>query len=342
MSTLTRTIPAVAAAGLLCAPFAFGQASPPAQDGGATHEQTASESDLLEPIPATIEEIPPLADMTGKPTAQELYVQSQARDYLRQIKLLKHQHFGNKKNEEIRAQGLEEIAEFTDPASFIPLIEELRDEQDDVRLTLLDHFATQGEWGQAALAWIAIHEQDDEAFHYEALKRLTTPVGNPALNVIDAGLRSTDDFTANLAGRLAGHLQIFDAIPLLIHGQAAGGEVQEAGDLAWILVGKQKVFIRALIPILGDNSGAFMPVPGVLTEGVVMRVVDAVAIIYRTEIHNTLLAMAERQSGRSMAHLGYDKEKWVAWYNDEYLPQKNQEILAQRLANEKHEKVRGQ
>jgi len=305
-------------------------------------DEAGSDLEGLPPVPPTIEEVAPLADMSDEPTSQELAVRAQTRDYLRQIRLMKHQYLGNKRNQELRAQGIAQIGEFTDPASFIPLIDELSREQDDVRTALLDHFAARGEWGQAALAWIAIHEREDEAFHYEALTRLTTPVGDPALNVIEAGLRSDDDFTANLAGRLVGHLEIFDAIPLLIHSQAAGRPVQQAGDLAWIAIGKQKVFIRALIPILGDNSGAFMPVPGVLTEGVVMRVVDAVAVIYRTEIHHTLLAMTSQDWGRSTAEFGYDKERWMAWYNHEYLPVKNEEIRAQRLAEERHEKVRGQ
>ncbi len=297
--------------------------------------------ELLDPIDPAIEQVEPLADMTGEPTAQELGVRAEARDYLRQIRLMRHQFFRGKRNPETRQTGIEQISEFTDPASFIPLIEELNREDDDVRAALLDHFAAQGEWGQAALAWIGVNEHEDDALHYEAIKRLTIPVGDPTLNVIEAGLRSSDDFSANLAGRLVGHLDIYDAIPLLIHSQSADGQVQEVGDLAWIAVGRQKVFIRALIPILGDNSGAFMPVPGVLTEGVVLRVMDAVAVIYRTEIHNTLVAMTSQDWGRSTAGFGYDKDRWVGWYNNEYLPQRNQEILAQRLAEERHEKVRG-
>lgn len=315
----------------------------------AAESQPASENppappppELLEPVPPAIDKIAPLADMSDEPTAEELNIRAQTRDYLRQIRLMKHQFLGSKRNPELRAQGIAQISEFTDPASFLPLIDELSREQDDVRTALLDHFAGQGEWGQAALAWIAIHEREDEAFHYEALTRLTTPIGDPALNVIEAGLRSDDDFTANLAGRLVGHLEIFDAIPLLIHSQAADREIEQAGDLAWIAIGRQKVFVRALIPILGDNSGAFMPVPGVLTEGVVMRVLDAVAVIYRTEIHNTLVAMTSDDWGRSTAEFGYDKQRWMAWYNHEYLPQKNEEIRAARLAEERHEKVRGQ
>lgn len=338
MTTRTRAIPLLLSATILAAAQpVWGQAADQPQSDPA-----AADPDALPPVPPAIEEVPPLADMSEEPTAQELQVRSQARDYLRQIRLMKHQFLGSKRNEELRAQGIAQISEFTDPASFLALIDELRREKDDVRVALLDHFAKQGEWGQAALAWIAIHEHEDEAFHYEALTRLTTPVGNPTLNVIEAGLRSEDDFTANLAGRLVGHLQVFDAIPLLIHSQAADREVEEAGDLAWIAVGRQKVFVRALIPILGDNSGAFMPVPGVLTEGVVMRVVDAVAVIYRTEIHRTLVAMTSDDWGRSTADFGYDKTRWMAWYNNEYLPVKNEEIRAARLAQERHEKVRGQ
>lgn len=284
--------------------------------------------------------IPPLVDMSDLPSAVELEARAKTKDYLRELKALRHQYFGDKRNPETRAKGLAQMREFTDPAAFLPMIEVLREEKDDVRLALLDHFVMQGDWGQAALAWIALYDMDAD-FNYEALKRLKAPVSRQALNVIDVGLRSENDFVANLAGRLAGQLDIIDAIPLLIQGQSTERPVRRVGDLAWILVGTQRVVIQALIPILGENSGAFLPVPGVLTEGVILRVLDAVAIIYRTEIHYTLVAMTTRDWGHSTAHLGYDKDRWTAWYNHEYLPMKQEQARIKQLGEKKHEKMPG-
>lgn len=281
-----------------------------------------------------MQHIPPLADMSNYATAEELSTRAEARAYRRQIRLILYRYLGKKKKEEIRQDGITRLREFTDPAAFIPLIEETRDEQDDVRLAVLEHFSDHGEWGQAALVWITIHERD-EAMHYEALKRLTKPASPPVLNVIDAGLRSHNDFVANLSGVVAGHLDIFDTIPLLIHGQSRTRTVREPGDDAWILVGSQQVFIRALIPIVGDNSGAFLPVPGVLTDGVILRVVEAVVVIYRTEVHQTLVGITSRDWGQSTAHLGYDFEKWREWYEHEYVPYKREQALMARMIEEK-------
>jgi len=275
-------------------------------------------------------EIPSLADMGGYATPEELQARAEAREYRRQIREVLYRYLGRKKALEIRQEGIDRLREFTDPAAFVPLIEETRDEQDDVKLALLEHLAQQGEWGQAALAWIVINERN-EAMHYEALKRITKPASDPVLAVIDAGLRSHDDFVANLSGVLAGHLEIFDAIPLLIHGQSRTQVVQEPGDDAWILVGRQRVFIRALIPIVGDNSGAFLPVPGVLTDGVILRVVEAIAVIYRTEVHRTLVSMSTRDWGHSTADLGYDFDKWRAWYENDYAAHKTEQAMMEKM-----------
>lgn len=304
----------------------------------AAGQEGAEPSHMLEPLPPEVRWIAPLADLSGQPTAVELRERAEARNYARQIRSIRYRYFGRKKYLQLRQEGIEQLREFTDPATFLPMIEALRDEQDDVRLALLDHFAKQGDWGQAALTWVALHEMDP-AFNYEALKRLSPPASGPTLSVIDQGLRSRDDYVANLAGKLAGHLEIYDAIPLLIHGQSREGNVLQTGDDAWILVGTQKVYIAALIPIVGDNSGAFQPIPGILTEGVILRVVEAVAMIYRTEIHYTLVAMTTQDWGRSTADFGYDKQRWAAWYNNEYLPYKNTRARAEKLAAEHHQKL---
>ncbi len=44
------------------------------------------------------------------------------------------------------------------------------------------------------------------------------------------------------------------------------------GQRAWVAVAVQVAFISALVPITGDAAGAFQPIPGVVSEGVVLDV----------------------------------------------------------------------
>ncbi len=44
------------------------------------------------------------------------------------------------------------------------------------------------------------------------------------------------------------------------------------GQRAWVAVAQQVAFVSALIPVTGDAAGAFTPIPGVVSEGVVLDV----------------------------------------------------------------------
>lgn len=44
------------------------------------------------------------------------------------------------------------------------------------------------------------------------------------------------------------------------------------GQRAWVLVGTQQAIVTSLIPVVGDNSGAFLPITQTLTDGVVLDV----------------------------------------------------------------------
>ena len=79
-------------------------------------------------------------------------------------------------------------------------------------------------------------------------------------------------------------------------------------------------YVQNLIPIAGNEAGAFQPVIGTITEGFVMRVTDYVAIVYRTEVHTSLVQLANNASGASTEHLGWDMRRWREWYNTQYLP----------------------
>ena len=284
---------------------------------------------LLTPIPGH-GAVPPIIELAGRPDDDELAFRRRSRDYVIQIRRIRHEYLGRIRVAELRSRGIDELRTLTDPAAFMPLVEELSGQKDDVRLAVLDHFAGQGDDGQAALAWVAVYDPG-EAFRHEAQRRMVTPAPDPVLRVLDSALRSNRHDIANHAGTLAGSLRVLQAIPLLIFAQATADPFDEPGDLAWIAVATQRAFVARIEPIVGSGVGAFRPIPGVVQEGVILRVVDAVVIFYRTEVHRSLVMMTTDDWGRSTAHLGYDMKQWWVWYNDQYLPWKNAEGAAAEL-----------
>ena len=140
---------------------------------------------------------------------------------------------------------------------------------------------------------------------------------------------------ANNAGTVAGAVHALETIPLLIFAQSTADPMQQEGDLAWIAVATQTAFVAGIEPVVGSGSAAFRVIPGVVQEGVILRVVDAVVIFYRTEIHRSLVAMTTHDSGQSTAHLGYDMKAWWVWYNDEYVVFKNRQVREARLAGQR-------
>jgi len=275
--------------------------------------------------------VPPIVDMLYGPSREELNRRASARQYKQQLRRIRHLHFGTTRVPELRAEGIERIGEFVDPAAFHPMIEVFGHEQDDVRLAMLDHFMQHGDNGQAALAWAAIHS-DDMAIRNEATGRMVSPPAAPALKVLDGALRSNEHEVANAAGALAGSLHAIQTIPLLMFAQATRDPApQDEGDLAWIAFETQHAYVQNLLPVVGDNAGAFQPILGIINEGIVLRVLDAVVIVYRTEIHQSLVSMTTADWGQSTAHLGYDMGAWWHWYNDEYVPFKNEQAKLRAL-----------
>ena len=278
---------------------------------------------LLSPIPDH-GAVPPIVEPAGRNGDEELAFRRRSRELATQIRRIRHDYLGDTRADALRARGIDELRMLTDHAAFIPLIEELADEKDDVRLAVLDHLAAQGGDGQAALAWAAIFD-DDEAVRLEAQRRMVSPASAHVLRVLDAGLRSNRHDIANHAGALAGSLRALEAIPLLIFAQVTADPFEKKGDLAWIAVATQRAFVAGLEPVVGSGAGAFRPIPGVVQEGAILRVVDAVVIFYRTEVHRSLVLMTTDDWGQSTAHLGYDMRQWWLWYNQQYVPARNAE-----------------
>jgi hypothetical protein len=237
------------------------------------------------------------------------------------IRRIRREHFGSMRVPERRAEGIAKLRAFDGLSAIEPLYRELRAESDDVVNAMFDHIATMGEAGQAALAWIAIHDESD-SLRARATVRLARPASAGALGVLDATLRSSNHMIANRAGSLAGAIGAIEAIPLLIHAQAAGDEPsrQNQGDLAWISFLRQRSYVANLVPIVGTNSGGFQPVIGVINEGALLQVTDAVVVSYRPEVHDSLVRLSSAAWGRSTEGFGYDTDRWLAWYRDEFIP----------------------
>lgn len=239
--------------------------------------------------------------------------------YRRQLRALARRYFGNHRNPELRQQGIDMLIEFTDSGALFALPFALDREKEDVRTAMLDHLANSGPVARAALAWAAVHH-DDPSMRTDATRRLIGNTEPLVLAVIEAGLRDTRHAVVNAAGAVAGAIGAAQAIPLLIFSQYSEDRIEKKGDLAWIAIGTQQSYVQNLIPITGNGSGAFQPVIGTITEGFVLRVSDAVAIVYRTEVHVALEHLSTAAAGQSTAALGWDLNRWRTWYNQTYLP----------------------
>jgi hypothetical protein len=227
-------------------------------------------------------------------------------------------HFGRQRNDTVRLEGIRRLSTLTDTGYLFAMPDVYRAERNDVRRAVIDHLAESGEVGQAALAWTAVFGKNAD-MRLEASAAIRTPASPAVLGVIQIGLRGTEHATIDQAGRLAGVIDAWAAIPHLIATQYAADPVREKRDLAWIAIGTQRSYVQNLIPVTGDGAGAFQPVIGQVTEGFVMRVTDAIAIIYRTEVHHALVGITSRATGTDTSRNGWSFTAWRDWYNDEFL-----------------------
>ena len=240
-----------------------------------------------------------------------------------QVQALKLKHFGTHTGT-VRQAGLAELKSFTDPAAFEPLWSALQSERDDVRLATLDVFAAGKDDGQAALAWVAIRAKE-AGIRAEATRRITLPPSDTVLCVLDDALRSNEHEVVNNAGLFAGAIHAIEALPALIFAQFSQDTPQQSGDLAWIAIGTQRSYVQNIVPVTGDNSGAYQPIIGQILEGVVMRVADCVVTTYRADVHNSLISMSTFDSGMDTASLDWNMQAWARWFNEQYVPLKQRE-----------------
>lgn len=269
-----------------------------------------------------------------------------------EIRRLRTRHFANTRHVPTRQAGIARLRTLTQPEAFAPLINILGDEDDDVRLAVLDHLAEQPDpRADAVLAWAAVFDKREplRVACRERLRARATAgeVAAETRSMIAEGLRSDDSPTVATAGELAAALNVIDAMPMMIRSQvnerqapAPGGGGLNAGGggggsslasdsaLAYIFVGRQITFVADLTPVVGQSAVGFDPTIGVLTEGTVLRITDAVVKVYNVALHNTLSTWSAAAWGQPTAHLGWDVNAWLAWYHDELLPH----VAAQREA----------
>jgi hypothetical protein len=142
--------------------------------------------------------------------------------------------------------------------------------------------------------------------------------------VIAQGLQSPLDDRAIAASELVRALNLFEFIPLMAAAQVAqrppSGQGQGRGDLGWIMIGQQQTYVADLQPVVSNNAVAFDPQIGVVSDGVLLRVHDAVVTAVRTPIHRGLVGMTTDAWGRPTGHLGYDADAWRDWYDNEFVP----------------------
>jgi hypothetical protein len=256
----------------------------------------------------------------------------------REMRKIRATCFGQIRNKEIRQVGIDRLRRYTDPLYFPSLLSIFEREAMDVRGAILDHLAEQrSAEGDTTIAWGAIYDGDAE-FRAAASERLAARakeaggVQNMVKWVIAEALKSPRDAVAANAAELAATLRLYEAIPAIINAQIRGAGASgtsidvpvdggSMGALADIIVATQQAFVADLQPVVGDSAVAFDPTLGVVTDGTVLRVLGASVVTYRTGVNRALVRLADSGwDGRTTAMLGWDNDRWRAWYANEFLP----------------------
>lgn len=341
---------AALAVGLFCSSVALAQDTTPPQ---STPTTTAPEKAPSAPAPGG--ESGAEADDTTSgiyDNASKEVIQERLR-LEKELKKLRANHFRNVRHVPTRQAGLAKLREYTQPFAFPMLIDIFQRENDDVRATVLEIFAsTKSDAGDASLAWVAAFARD-AAFRDQAVKVLRDRIKSNEGKVPDRvklvvyeALQSKDEQKMKAGAQLAGILEIYEAIPWLIPAQVGGQPGTGAGGggdgrraKAYIFFGEQTAFVSDLTPVVSESSAAFDPELSVLNTGTVMQIFDAVVVTYYVDIHNVLIGLSSKLSGKDTRPLGYDMQQWRRWHAEFYEPWANEqrekraaELAAQRAA----------
>ncbi len=310
---------------------ALGQmVQPSATVGGGDTPTSVSEDEIPEWIR------PHIIDPTSEPVRAWAAQQKVRKAAEKEMKKLRFAHFGQRRGQ-IRQEGIVKMREYVDAAYFPMLLDVFGEEGTDVRIALLDHFLDhEGREGDACLGWMAIFDPSEEirAAALDRVRERTKKLGETPKEVKLAayqGLTSRDEKIIKNACRVVNTLGILEAIPWLINGQVQGPRGSGAGTggggigsgqgaLAWIAVGTQTAFVSDLTPVVGPNAVAFDPELSVVTEGTVLRVIDAVVVTYSVDMNSALTDMTSREWGQSTREYGWNTPLWRKWYAEVFTP----------------------
>ena len=252
------------------------------------------------------------------------------------LKKIRATKFGQVRNQAVRQEGILQLREFTDPALFPSMVEIFKREGLDVQTAMMDIFKDShtGD-GDTALAWLGVfgNTPDSRAAATTRLKDRLKEEGGQVPDTIKyvcyEGIRSGKESAMASSAQLINSLNIVDAIPWLIAGQLQGGPAggavggvgvgnERTGALAWILVGTQIAFVSDLTPVVGPNAVAFDPQLSVVTEGVILRILDAAVYSYNVDLNSNLIDLTSRLTGQSTRGYGWNLPAWQDWYAHDF------------------------
>lgn len=229
---------------------------------------------------------------------------------------------------DLLSQGYESVVQrldgFGDDALSLPLLFGVFERApEEVRLPIVSMlFDRASHAADAELARWAIDDAS-EVVRAEAERLLWTRVwadrvSDPVRRTLADALLGSDHDRANRAAEVIETLELYEAVPAMVNAQvvqraASGAERSQGGAQAWILVGTQRTYVQDVTPIVGTGSVAFDPTVGVLTDGSLLVVRDAVVTIYRHNVHSALVRMTSQASGEDTSLLGYNVGEWQRW-----------------------------
>jgi hypothetical protein len=308
-------------------------------------------------VPTSTSDIPPWVRAQiqdpDDPRVQAYARQQKIRVQLeKELYKIRFEYIHNIKNKDIRSAGIHKIRQYTQPAVYESLLKIFGKEDSDVRTAVLEHLADQkNDAADVTIAWAAVFGNSKD-FRSEAAKTLkgrikradgesVGEVKNGIKSVVALGLKSTDNGELSAAAGLAQELKLFEAIPMLINAQIQGQQTAVGGggggddhSIGWIEIGTQQAFVSDLTPVVGDSAVAFDPTISVITNGVFLRVIDAVVITYQVDVHNSLVAMSSEAWGKPTNRLGWDNKAWHEWYKKDFVPYLAQVEAEKKMASE--------
>jgi len=334
----------MAALGLVVGQYAFGQMVAP---GSVTVSGDVPGVTTGTDVPDWVKK---LSIDPQSPQAQKYAAQQKVRLAAeKQLKKIRAKNFGTMKSLPVRQEGILALREFNDPAIFPSMVELFKKEGPDVRTAIMDMFKDSGtQDGDTCLTWMAVFD-DDAEIRGAATTRLRARIKQEGKIpetmklVCYEGIRSGKATAMAASAQVINNFNILEAIPWLIAGQlqgtpagqgvaGAGVGNERTGALAWIVVGTQIAFVSDLTPVVGPSAVAFDPQLSVVTEGVILRILDAAVYSYNVDLNSNLIDMTSRLTGQPTRGLGWSLPAWRDWYANEFPKQ-----LAEKQAKDAEE-----